>query len=128
MRENEFAHGLARRLIEAGTRFVQVHWPAVANGNPKVDAWDTHAENFAPLKNLHCPKLDSGLGTFACLSEVVGAIDGRMPVLIDGGFRRGTDVFKALALGADAICVGRPYCWGLAAYGEAGVARRLAVL
>jgi hypothetical protein len=52
---------LARRLIEAGTRFVQVNWPAVANGNPTVDAFDTHAANFAPLRDLHCPKLDSGL-------------------------------------------------------------------
>ncbi len=52
---------LSRRLIEAGTRFVQVNWPAVANGNPVVDAFDTHAANFGPLKNLHCPKLDSGL-------------------------------------------------------------------
>lgn len=52
---------LARRLIEAGTRVVQVNWPAVANGDPKVDAWDTHASNFGPLKNLHCPKLDSAL-------------------------------------------------------------------
>jgi len=52
---------LARRLIEAGTRFVQVNWPAVANGNPEVDAWDTHAANFKPLKNIHCPKLDSAL-------------------------------------------------------------------
>src|SRR5215475_13438268 len=52
---------LSRRLIEAGTRFVQMNWPAVANGNPEVDAWDTHAANFSPLKNLHCPKLDRGL-------------------------------------------------------------------
>src|SRR5438067_1545518 len=52
---------LARRLIEAGTRFVQVNWPAVANGNPEIDAWDTHAANFKPLKNIHCPKLDSAL-------------------------------------------------------------------
>ena len=52
---------LGRRLIEAGTRFVQVNWPAVANGDPTVDAFDTHAANFGPLKNLHCPKLDSGL-------------------------------------------------------------------
>ena len=52
---------LARRLIEAGTRFVQVNWPSVANGNPEVDAWDTHAANFGPLKNLHCPVLDRGL-------------------------------------------------------------------
>jgi hypothetical protein len=52
---------LARRLIEAGTRVVQMNWPAVANGDPKVDAWDTHAANFGPLRELHCPKLDSGL-------------------------------------------------------------------
>ena len=52
---------LARRLIEAGTRVVQVNWPAVANGNPLVDAWDCHAAIFQPMKNLHCPKLDSGL-------------------------------------------------------------------
>ncbi|MDE2125667.1 MAG: DUF1501 domain-containing protein [Armatimonadetes bacterium] len=52
---------LARRLIEAGTRFVQVNWPSVANGDPKTTAWDTHAANFGPLKNLHCPKLDSAV-------------------------------------------------------------------
>jgi uncharacterized protein (DUF1501 family) len=54
---------LARRLIEAGSRVVQVNWPAVANGNPVIDAWDTHAANFGPLKDLHCPKLDSALPT-----------------------------------------------------------------
>jgi hypothetical protein len=52
---------LARRLIEAGTRFVQVNWPAVANGDPTKDAFDTHAANFGPLRDLHCPKLDAGL-------------------------------------------------------------------
>jgi len=52
---------MARRLIEAGTRFVQLNWPAVANGNPEVDSWDTHAANFKPLKNLHCPVLDRTL-------------------------------------------------------------------
>jgi isopentenyl diphosphate isomerase/L-lactate dehydrogenase-like FMN-dependent dehydrogenase len=51
-----------------------------------------------------------------------------MPVLIDGGFRRGTDIFKALALGADAVCVGRPYLYGLGAFGESGVAKVLAIL
>ncbi len=62
---------LARRLIEAGTRFVQVNWPSVANGDPKTTAWDTHAANFDPLKNLHCPKLDSGL------SSLIADLDGR---------------------------------------------------
>jgi 4-hydroxymandelate oxidase len=47
---------------------------------------------------------------------------------VDGGFRRGTDIFKALALGADAVCVGRPYIWGLASFGQAGVEAVLDVL
>jgi isopentenyl diphosphate isomerase/L-lactate dehydrogenase-like FMN-dependent dehydrogenase len=51
-----------------------------------------------------------------------------MPVLVDGGFRRGTDVFKALALGATSICIGRPYLWGLGAFGEEGVERVLVIL
>ncbi len=63
----------------------------------------------------------SGRGTITCLSEIVTAAKGRIPVMIDGGFRRGTDVFKALALGADAVCIGRPYLWGLAAFGQEGV-------
>jgi hypothetical protein len=59
---------MGRRLIEAGTRFVQVNWPAVANGNPEVDSWDTHAANFKPLRDLHCPNLDRGLS--ALLEEM----------------------------------------------------------
>jgi 4-hydroxymandelate oxidase len=70
---------------------------------------------------------ESGRGTLECLPEVVAAA-GRMPVLIDGGIRRGTDLFKALALGATAVCVGRPYLFGLGAFGSAGVARALALL
>jgi isopentenyl diphosphate isomerase/L-lactate dehydrogenase-like FMN-dependent dehydrogenase len=71
---------------------------------------------------------ESGRGTLECLPEVVAAVKGRMPVLIDGGIRRGTDIFKALALGADAVCIGRPYLFGLAAYGEKGVEKVLAIL
>jgi isopentenyl diphosphate isomerase/L-lactate dehydrogenase-like FMN-dependent dehydrogenase len=70
----------------------------------------------------------SGRGTLEVLPEVVEAIDGSMPVLIDGGIRRGSDAFKALALGADAVCIGRPYLWGLGAYGEDGVAKVLQIL
>lgn len=71
---------------------------------------------------------ESGRSTIECLSEVVQAIGGRIPVLIDSGFRRGTDIFKALALGARAICIGRPYLWGLAAFGQPGVERVLDIL
>jgi len=59
--------------------------------------------------------------TIDCLPEVVAAVGGRVPVFIDGGLRRGTDVFKALALGATAVGLGRPQAWGLAAFGQPGV-------
>ena len=62
------------------------------------------------------------------LPEVVEAIGGKIPVLIDSGFRRGTDIFKALALGAKGVCIGRPYLWGLAAFGQPGVERALELL
>ncbi len=62
-------------------------------------------------------------GTIDALPEVVEAVAGRVPVLIDSGVRRGADIFKALALGADAVGIGRPYVWGLGAFGEAGVAK-----
>ncbi len=71
---------------------------------------------------------ESGRGTIECLPEVVDAVGNRMPVLVDGGFRRGTDIFKALALGACAVCIGRPYIWGLAAFGQEGVERVLDIL
>ena len=64
---------------------------------------------------------DSGRSTIECLPEVVDAIAGRIPVIVDSGFRRGTDIFKALALGADAVAIGRPYLWGLGAFGREGV-------
>jgi isopentenyl diphosphate isomerase/L-lactate dehydrogenase-like FMN-dependent dehydrogenase len=70
----------------------------------------------------------SGQSTLGVLPEVVHAVNGRVPVMLDGGVRRGSDVFKALALGATAVGIGRPYCWGNAAFGEAGVDRVLAIL
>ena len=68
---------------------------------------------------------DSGRATIDCLPEVVEVVGGRIPVLVDSGFRRGTDIIKALALGARAVCIGRPYLWGLGAFGQAGVERVL---
>jgi isopentenyl diphosphate isomerase/L-lactate dehydrogenase-like FMN-dependent dehydrogenase len=66
--------------------------------------------------------------TISALPEVVKAVNGRIPVLVDGGVRRGTDVLKALALGATAVGIGRPYCWGLAAFGQPGVEAVLDIL
>jgi isopentenyl diphosphate isomerase/L-lactate dehydrogenase-like FMN-dependent dehydrogenase len=71
---------------------------------------------------------ESLIGTLDVLPEVAAAVRGRIPVIIDGGFRRGTDVFKALALGASAVAVGRPYMWGLGAFGEEGVAAALRLI
>ncbi len=70
----------------------------------------------------------TGRGTLEVLPEVVSKIKGRIPVLMDGGIRRGSDAFKALALGADAVCVGRPYLWGLGAFGQDGVDKCLRIL
>ena len=71
---------------------------------------------------------NSGRATIDSLPDVVRVVRGRIPVLVDGGFRRGTDVFKALALGARAVCIGRPYMWGVAAFGQPGVETVLAIL
>ena len=71
---------------------------------------------------------DGGGGTIDALPDIVEATAGRMPILIDSGFRRGTDIVKALALGARAVCIGRPYLWGLGAFGQAGVERVLEIL
>jgi len=64
---------------------------------------------------------DSGRSTIESLPEVVAAVNRRIPVLLDSGVRRGTDIFKALALGADAVAIGRPYLWGLGCFGQEGV-------
>ena len=71
---------------------------------------------------------DSGLSTIEVLPEIVNAVGGKIPILIDSGFRRGSDLFKAMALGASAVCIGRPYLWGLAAFGQEGVEAVLALL
>jgi 4-hydroxymandelate oxidase len=66
--------------------------------------------------------------TLEALPEVVAEVNGRIPVFVDGGFRRGTDVFKALALGAKGVGIGRPMLWGLGSFGQAGVDRVLEIL
>ena len=73
-------------------------------------------------------QLDHGRGAIAILPEVVDAVAGRAEIIIDGGFCRGTDVIKALALGAGTVALGRIYCYGLAAAGEAGVMRVLELI
>jgi 4-hydroxymandelate oxidase len=71
---------------------------------------------------------DSGRATIDALPEIVEAVNGRMPILIDSGFRRGTDICKALCMGATGVAVGRPYLWALGAFGQPGVERALELL
>ena len=72
--------------------------------------------------------LDGGIATLDALPAVVKAVNGRVPVLMDSGIRRGDDVLKALALGANAVLIGRAYVWGLTAFGKEGVQRVLDIL
>src|SRR5262247_2736533 len=71
---------------------------------------------------------DSGRSTIDALPEIVEAVKGRIPIIVDSGFRRGSDVVKALCIGANAVCIGRPYIWGLGAFGQSGVERVLELL
>ena len=71
---------------------------------------------------------DNGRSTIDALPEIIAAVNGKIPVFVDSGFRRGTDVVKALAMGAKAVGVGRPYLWGLGAFGESGVERVLEIV
>jgi 4-hydroxymandelate oxidase len=71
---------------------------------------------------------ESGRATIDSLTEVIAGANKKVPVIVDSGFRRGTDIFKALALGATAVGIGRPYIWGLTGYGQPGVEAVLSIL
>jgi isopentenyl diphosphate isomerase/L-lactate dehydrogenase-like FMN-dependent dehydrogenase len=80
------------------------------------------------VSNHGARQLDSVVATIDALPAVVDAVGGKIPVLMDGGIRRGTDVIKALAIGARAVLIGRPYVWGLASFGQEGVQRVIELL
>jgi isopentenyl diphosphate isomerase/L-lactate dehydrogenase-like FMN-dependent dehydrogenase len=80
------------------------------------------------VSNHGARQLDHVGATIEALPEVVKAVQGKIPVLVDGGFRRGTDILSGLALGAKAICVARPYLYGLTAFGQRGVERVIELL
>jgi 4-hydroxymandelate oxidase len=82
----------------------------------------------AVIVSNHGGRVEDGVSaTIDVLPEIVAAAAG-MPVLVDSGFRRGSDIVKALAIGAKAVCIGRPYLWGLGAFGQPGVERVLTIL
>lgn len=89
----------------------------------------TDAGIDAIVVSNHGGRVEDGVSaTITVLPEIVEAVGGRMPVLVDSGFRRGSDIVKALAIGARAVCIGRPYLWGLGAFGQPGVERVLGLL
>lgn len=87
-----------------------------------------HGANGVWVSN-HGGRAENSLrSTIECLPDVVAGVRGRVPIVMDGGIRRGTDIFKALALGATAVGIGRPYIWGLASFGQEGVEAALDIL
>lgn len=82
-----------------------------------------HGADGVVVSNHGGRSLDYGPSTIEVLPEIADAVRGRVPILVDSGIRRGTDCFKALALGATAVCLGRAVRWGLAAFGPAGAQR-----
>ncbi len=84
-----------------------------------------HGVDAVIVSNHGGRQLDGAVSSARALPEVAQAVEGRIPILLDGGVRRGVDVVRALALGATACLIGRPHLWGLALAGEAGVARVL---
>jgi 4-hydroxymandelate oxidase len=121
---------------DASLTWEDVAWAREASGLPVLvkgvltaedarAALDAGASGIV-VSNHGGRQLDGCVPTAVALAEVVAEVAGRAPVLVDGGIRDGGDVVRALALGADAVLVGRPYVWGLAAGGETGVARVLA--
>lgn len=116
---------------EAGLTWADIEWARAASGLPVLVKGVLGAEDAAlavshgaagvVVSNHGGRQIEGAVPTAVALPEVVDAVAGRVPVLVDGGLRSGGDVFRALALGADAALIGRPWLWGLAAAGQAGV-------
>ncbi|MEX1193716.1 MAG: alpha-hydroxy acid oxidase [Dehalococcoidia bacterium] len=128
----------AQALINPGVTWDDVDWMRSLTSMPLVlkgvlSAQDAvlaidHGIVAVIVSNHGGRQLDGVPAGIEVLPEIVDAVGGRIEVLVDGGVRRGTDVLKALALGARAVLIGRPYIWGLAVDGEAGVGRVLEML
>ena len=135
--ESGLAHHFASG-IDASLTWKDVDWlrsitrlPVVIKGIVRGDDAALAVEHGAGgiiVSNHGGRQLDTSIASIRALPEVADAVGGRAEVLLDGGVRRGTDVIKAIALGARAVLVGRPVVWGLAAAGESGARRVLELL
>jgi 4-hydroxymandelate oxidase len=125
-------------MLDPALTWRDIEWLSVESGMPVLvkgvcrpeDAREALARGAAGVivSNHGGRQLDSAPATISVLPEIAEAVAGAAPVLVDGGIRRGTDVLKALALGARAVLVGRPVLWGLATGGADGVAQALRML
>jgi 4-hydroxymandelate oxidase len=130
----EFVH----RLLDSSLTWESVTWlkqitklPVLIKGI--LTAEDAalalaHGASGIVVSNHGGRQLDGAVATIDALPEIADRVAGQVPIVLDGGVRRGSDVLKALALGAAAVAIGRPYLWGLAAAGQAGVLRVLELL
>jgi 4-hydroxymandelate oxidase len=131
------AGGLAA-LLQAAPTWDDIAWLCSATRLPVVLKGVLHPDDAAEatrcgvqaliVSNHGGRMLDGAPATATMLPRIAAALDGRLPLLVDGGIRRGTDVVKALALGACAVLVGRPVAWALATAGAAGVAHLIRLL
>jgi 4-hydroxymandelate oxidase len=125
-------------ILDPGVTWAALDWlrsvvsvPVLVKGVLRPDQATravAHGAAAVIVSNHGARSLDTVPATIDALPRVVRALDGRVPVLLDGGVRRGTDIAKALILGATAVLVGRPYLWGLAAGGAAGVCHAIDLL
>lgn len=125
-------------LIDPAVRWSDVAWLRSIWNGPLIIKGVLRGEDAIKALEFGCDavqvsnhggrQFDQTLGTIEALEEIVDAVAGRVPVLLDGGVRRGTDVLKAIALGAHAVLIGRSHLWGLAVAGEAGVKHALDLL
>lgn len=131
---NQYVHN----LLDPSLTWDAIEWlrslttlPVLIKGILRADDAERAAASGASgviVSNHGGRQLDGSVATIEALPEIADQVAGRIPVLLDGGVRRGTDVLKALAFGARAVLIGRPYLWGLATAGEAGVRQVLDML
>lgn len=124
--------------IDASLTWADLEWvqslsplPVVVKGILRSDDADRaiqHGASAIVVSNHGGRQLDGAIASLEALSDIVSTVNGRADVLVDGGIRRGTDLLKAIALGAKAVLLGRPILWGLAVNGEAGAVQVLELL
>jgi len=140
---NSFAHRPMFKGIDVGINPRQANWSYVErlkkmtrmklvikgiDGAPDARLCRENGADAIVVSNHGGRATETLRSTIETLPEILDAVGNRLPVMIDGGFRRGTDIYKALALGARAVGVGRPYIFGLSAFGQPGVERVLDIL